>query len=1197
MGVVDEVVDEERGMRVARKRLREIGAEALAQFKREFRAVRDLSHPNLVTLHELLCQDEEWFFTMELIEGSDLLPWLRAASRRGADDDAPPSTQRGASCDDRRLRSALAQLASGLGALHAAGIVHRDVKPSNVRVDAEGRVVLLDFGLAIDRDASVSTDVSIAGTPAYMAPEQAVGRAIGPEADFYALGVIAYEALTGRVPFDGAPLDILLRKQREAPPPPSSLAPGVPPDIDRLCMSLLAFDPARRPDLPAILAAVGARPASTAPSHSGAQASPFVGRTLELDALGAAFEDRGRGRLVVLAGESGIGKSCLVRRFLTLLEATEQGLVVLPGRCHEHEAVPYKALDGVVDALARFLKEAKDAGSLLPTRPGPLAQIFPVLRRVEAIAAAPLTRDARALDPIELRARAFVALRELLVRLSDARPVVVTIDDLQWADAESLALLREVVRRPDAPGLLLLATMRSAADPSEAERRVHDTLAQLGAEVLPLEPLAPEHARELAARLMLRVTPDLQGDPEAIAAEAEGHPLYIDALVRHTMIATGQSLAPPRLEDALGQQVRMLDPAARRVMQLVAVAGAPLAQSALASAADVPREEFARVVSFLRVGHLASITGVRGSDTIECYHDKVRIAVVTGLAADELRADHRRLAVALEASGTASSESLAKHWFAAAEPVRGSDHAERAGDEAAKALAFDHAASFYARALDAAGDDPRRRLELGEKLGSALADAGRTVPSAAAFDAAASLATPVHALELRRRSVEQLLRGGRFDVGFDALGQLLASVGARLPRTPIAAVFSIVAWRLYLRLRGLSFRPREVREITQMELTKVDVCWSMAMTLSFTDNVRGAAFSGRNVALALRCGHPGRVARALALDVGYVASTGSRGWARAEALRERARALAEQAGDDYALAWVHASAGLSRWLRGEYDAAYEHLVRAEARFRDSCTGVAWELATVRTFILNALCYRGDLVQLVAMHPGYLRDALDRGDLYTAGSLRTALPGLYWLVLDRVAELRRQIGEVEGSLSSRGFHVLHSRVLNMHVFADLYEGRPAEALARIEAARGALRRSLLLRVEYVRTSMTYLRGCARVTLAVSGGGEAHLAAAARDAAIVSSAIPGKPLGRILEASIAAARGHHEVADRSMREAIELLGASKVDLFAAAARRARGVLAGGAEGARLVEGADAWMARRGVVAPERFARCLVPQIAQR
>jgi serine/threonine protein kinase len=174
--------------------------------------------------------------------------------------------------------------------------VHRDIKPSNVLVTREGRVVLLDFGLVTEASAEDrSTGAAVVGTPAYMAPEQAASRDVGPPADLYAAGVMLYESLAGRIPIDGAQLQILLAKQTREAPPPSSVVAGVPADLDALCVKLLRFDPALRPSATDVLRSLSVpRTSGAVPKRTSTEAPAFVGRSAELR---AAFEASAKGGL------------------------------------------------------------------------------------------------------------------------------------------------------------------------------------------------------------------------------------------------------------------------------------------------------------------------------------------------------------------------------------------------------------------------------------------------------------------------------------------------------------------------------------------------------------------------------------------------------------------------------------------------------------------------------------------------------------------------------------------------------------------------------------------------------------------------------------------------------------------------------------------------------------------------------------
>jgi hypothetical protein len=1211
VGVVYEAFDREREMRVALKVLHTRDPEALLSLKKEFRAVQDIQHPNLVKVGELFEQSGTWFFTMEFIEGSPFVQYVRPHDPRAKQsmvDIVPvPSAPQPASFDEGRLRAALVQMVRGVRALHQAGKVHRDVKPSNVLVDDHGRVVVLDFGVAGDLLRDETSDHDLVGTAAYMAPEQALGDAVGPAADWYAVGVVLYQALTGRLPFNGMMHEVLAAKVQREPAPPSTVVRGVPPDLEELCVDLLRTAPGRRPDGRAILERLGASADDDEGTSGTVAAGVFVGRARELGALEAAYADLARGALTVFVhGESGVGKTFLVRRYLAELRERDPRALVLASRCFERESVPYKAIDGVVDQLSSYLAALPqdELRALLPEHASLLVRVFPVLARAIETRA---SQHAEIVNPQELRARFFATMRALFARVAAHRTVVVAIDDLQWADRDSLALLAEITRAPDAPRMLFVATMRIATErhplkASEAMRALHDAA---DVRVLEVDQLTRDEARTLAARLMGDRRVD-QAAIDAIVGEAHGHPLFIDELVRQG--ATADRARVTKLDDALWQRVTRLEPNARKLLEVVAVAGLPIAQEVAAEAAAIDPGEIFDLAAALRVAHFAKTDGTRRSDRIEPYHDRVRESVLAHLDADARARWHARLATALERSGAgdesgggagADLEALAIHWHGAKNDARAAEYAERAADRAAQTLAFERAARLYRFALETGRHAPDAARGIKLRLADALTNAGYVSDAAEVRLALAGEVGRDVALDLRRRAAEQLLCSGRFDEGSALLRSVLQAVGVFFPRSPIAVILSVLVVRVVLAVRGVAFRPRDGQAPPTPELERrADAMWSAGAGFAMTDNIRGAYFQTRNLLASLRLGDPHRVARALAMEVCFRSAGGRAASESSRALLARDWEIAREVNTAEAIAMAHAATGWTHYMVGEWREAKAALVQAEELLRDQCVGATFNLNSARIILYRVIGYMGELGELAARVPPVLRESERHSDQYSIANLQAAPMTLLALADDDPARVRDALAQVNERLARGAFLIQHYFAVMAQCQLDLYGNDGTAALGRLRQVWPALERSLLLRVQVIRIVSYESRARAALTAAIAGtsvGGDFGRVAERDARRLEREGIPWAAASAVMtRAGVAAARGRRDEAVALFDEAARQYEAIAMALYAASCRRRAGELRGGEAGAAAVREADAALAARGVRKPERMAAIFAPPV---
>ncbi len=1043
MGEVFEAFDRDRGAPIAIKTLARADGDTIARFKREFRVLQTTSHANLVSIGELVCVDELWFFTMELVDGAHFLEHVRG--------------------DADKLRAALRQLVIGLCALHEAGFVHRDVKPSNVMVARDGRVVVLDFGLVTNLDPTrQSRAEGPIGTVEYMAPEQATGRQVGEAADWYAVGVMLYEALTGKMPHGGHVLEILMQKQQVEPTPPRELAPDAPADLLALCSELLAIEPEARPDGKTIARRLGIAMV-TAPSTSTPVTLPvFVGRELERAALAASAElARTQLRVHLVIGESGIGKSELVARFTRAIAEPEA--IVLGSRCYERESVPYKAFDGIADGLAQVLARmpAADVLELLPARPTLLARLFPVFQRVEAIAAAPAA-EREAGEPHEQRRRMFVALRELLAGLARARRVVLTIDDLQWADADSFLLLRELFRGANAPPMLVIATVRGEHPALDA------ALAGIAVARTRLGPLTEVECRALAEGLVPGATGRF--DVDRISREAGGHPMFLREILRHLELA-GAGAAGATLDDALSARVALLRPEARMLLEIVCITGAPISLESAAQACRLDATTVTRAAASLRAATLVRETKRGRHPAIEPYHDRVRESVGEGIAAPWRRELHARIAYALEAGQEPRDpQLLQRNFLLGGLPDRAARYAEDAAERSEDAHAFDQAAELWRTALDAIPRDTEDRRRVLLRLGEALIAAGRGADAAEHYLAAAEGADRATRLECHRHAAEQLILSGRIAPGIAALEALLAEIGVASPKTPRRTVASLLWNRARVRVRGLGFSERHRREIADATMLELEVLKVAAHSLAMIDAIRGMDFQTRHLRMALQTGHRPHIVRALLIESMFQA-TGSN-QRRARQLLERALEIGADPTDPYVRAMLAGARGSAAYFGGD-------IVPAVALFEECIValrlvpGNNWESSTARLIQVFALRFVGDYGPMRAKYEEYTHDAAERGDRYLDSTIRRASVSM-WLATDDADGAIRELVRATWVPPADRFHVQHFHELVAWAEIGLYHGE-LDPRAQLDDRFARLGASMLLRVESIRVQDSYLKG--------------------------------------------------------------------------------------------------------------------------
>jgi hypothetical protein len=420
----------------------------------------------------------------------------------------------------------------------------------------------------------------------------------------------------------------------------------------------------------------------------------------------------------------------------------------------------------------------------------------------------------------------------------------------------------------------------------------------------------------------------------------------------------------------------------------------------------------------------------------------------------------------------------------------------------------------------------------------------------------------------------------------------LRSIGTSVPRSPKGALLSLLFRRARVRLRGLGFHERNTADVPSQVIARIDTLWSVAAGFALTDIIRGADFQTRSMLLALDAGEPFRVARAVCAEAGFTAANGGPALARTTMLLDAADSIADKSGHPQAIAMARASRGLCAYLLGRFGDARAILDDAYVELRDRCTNVFWELNTARQYACLSLAYAGSMAELCRRVPEVLREALARGNLYAATSVRTSLTNLAWLAMDDPERAHDELVVGMREWSRQGFHLQHHWVLLSQGQIDLYTGASEAAYRRVRESWDALDRSLLLRVQIVRVEALHLRARAALALSMEKSG------AERDALVAEAAKFAKkidkeemewtrPIAALVHAAVARRRGDDAAAIAALDRAAKGFDAAQMALFAASARARLAELTNGE-----MADVDAWMRSENVQNPARMVAMMAP-----